>query len=471
MTEMLNRPMRDLARALEAGETSAEALADEAIARHESFGEDLHAYKAFDADYALRQARAADAARASGHPGGPLFGMPVSVKDLYGVEGYPIYAGSPMALPPEWMREGFLVSGLRHQLATIMGKAHTVEFAFGGLGLNPHWGTPVNPWDDGTRRAPGGSSCGAGVSLWEGSAVIALGSDTAGSIRVPAAMTGTVGHKSTYGRWPLDGVVPLSQTLDSVGALTRSVEDSAWFFGAIDPAHGNSERFLAGLETRGIEGLRIGIPNTGVWDEAQADIVEDVRGALRALEIAGARLVDLDFPEFDEAFRFYLEAGILQIELGAFLERELPEWLDSLDEIIASRVRDKAGATARDYLSVLARRDALIERARPRLAGVDVVATPGVPITPPPLEEAEGDVEAYIRLNRPTSRATNPVNVMDLCAIAFPVGKDAAGMPTSLQFIAPHGADEALLAAALAAERTLGTPAERLGTPPRLMRG
>ncbi|MBT6119547.1 MAG: amidase, partial [Rhodospirillaceae bacterium] len=357
---MLNRPMRELARALSAGETSVEALADEAIARHERYGEDLHAYKDFDADYARLQARAADAARKSGHPGGPLFGMLVSAKDLYGVEGYPTYAGSPMVLSPDWSREGFLVRGLRHQLTTVMGKAHTVEFAFGGLGLNPHWGTPVNPWDAKTRRAPGGSSCGAGVSLWEGSAVIALGSDTAGSIRIPAAFTGTVGHKTTYGRWPLDGVVPLSQTLDSVGALTRSVEDSAWFFAAIDPAHGDSERFLAGIEARGIEGLRIGIPKTGAWDEAQPDIAESVRAALGELEKAGAKLVDLDFSEFDEAHRFYLEAGILQIELGAFLERELPEWLDSLDEIIAGRVRDKAATTAREYITTLDRRAALI---------------------------------------------------------------------------------------------------------------
>ncbi|MDA0702760.1 MAG: amidase [Proteobacteria bacterium] len=470
MTDKLTQSMRELSRALDAGETSAEALAEEAISRHKLFGEDLHAYKDFDADYARRQARAADAARRSGHPGGPLFGMPVSAKDLYGVEGYPTYAGSPVALPPEWTREGFLIRGLRGQFATVMGKAHTVEFAFGGLGLNPHWGTPVNPWDAETRRAPGGSSCGAGVSLGEGSALIALGSDTAGSIRIPAALTGTVGHKITYGRWPVNGVVPLSQTLDSVGALTRSVADSAWFFAALDPAHGDSERFLSRVEARGVEGLRIGIPKSGAWDEAQSDIAESVRAALRELEKAGAKLVDLEFPEFDEAHQFYLEAGILPIELGAFLERELPEWLASLDEIIASRVRDKAATTARDYLTILDRRKALIARAAPRLSGVDIVATPGTPNTPPPLEEFEKDVEAYIRLNRPTSRATNPVNILDLCAIAFPAGKDRIGMPTSLQFIAPNGADEALLTAALAAERILGTPAERLGTPPRVAR-
>jgi aspartyl-tRNA(Asn)/glutamyl-tRNA(Gln) amidotransferase subunit A len=138
MAEILNRSMRELVRALNARETSAEALADEATGHHERFGEDLHAYTDFDADYALRQARAADAAFRSGFPGDPLFGMPVSAKDLWGVQSYPVYAGTPMALPPEWGSEGSLIRGLRRQLATIMGKAHTVEFAFGGLGLNPN---------------------------------------------------------------------------------------------------------------------------------------------------------------------------------------------------------------------------------------------------------------------------------------------------------------------------------------------
>ncbi len=126
----------------------------------------------------------------------------------------------------------------------FVGKTHTVELAYGAVGMNPHWTTPRNPWDAGTHRIPGGSSAGAGVSLWEGSALVALGSDTGGSVRIPASLTGTVGHKTTKGRWPTDGVVQLSATLDTVGALTRSVADSVHFFGAIDPAWGDPAALL-----------------------------------------------------------------------------------------------------------------------------------------------------------------------------------------------------------------------------------
>ncbi|NIR35760.1 MAG: amidase, partial [Actinobacteria bacterium] len=157
----------------------------------------------------------------------PLTGIPISVKDLYGVDGLPTFAGTTRALPERWSRDAWLVRRLRDAGAIIVGKTHMVEMAFGGVGLNPSWETPRNPWDAGTHRIPGGSSSGAGVSLWEGSALIALGSDTGGSIRIPAALTGTVGQRTTKGRWPTTGVVPLSPTFDTVGALTRTVEDSA----------------------------------------------------------------------------------------------------------------------------------------------------------------------------------------------------------------------------------------------------
>ena len=258
MADILNQPIAGIKRALGDGETSAEDLAGIAIERHRRAGVRLHAYRTWDADQAIAQARAFDAKPASGDPMRPLGGLPVSVKDLYGVKGFPTFAGTKKRLPTDWEHEGFLVRVLREQQAVIMGKTHTVELAFGGLGINPHWGTPVNPWDAEVDRLPGGSSCGAGVSLWEGSAVIALGSDTAGSIRLPASMTGTVGHKISYGRWPVNGVVPLSSTLDSIGALTRSVEDAAWFFAAVDSGHGNPEQFLAAADLKDLAGGGLG---------------------------------------------------------------------------------------------------------------------------------------------------------------------------------------------------------------------
>ena len=170
----------------------------------------------------------------------PLCGIPVSVKDLYAVDGMPTYAGSARTLPGDpWSRDGELIARLRRAGAVFVGKTHTVEFAYGGVGINPHWGTPRNPWDADTARIPGGSSCGAGVSLWEGSAMLALGSDTGGSIRIPSAFTGVVGHKPTKGRLPTTGVTQLSSTFDTTGTLARTVTDSAWFFGCADSRWGD----------------------------------------------------------------------------------------------------------------------------------------------------------------------------------------------------------------------------------------
>jgi aspartyl-tRNA(Asn)/glutamyl-tRNA(Gln) amidotransferase subunit A len=168
---------------------------------------------------------------------GPLQGLPVSIKDLFAAAGYPCLAGSSRRLPADpWERDGPLVAALRRQLGVIMGKTHMVEFAFGGTGHNSHWGAPYNSWDATAHRSVGGSSSGAGVSLLEGSALLAFGSDTAGSVWIPACMTGTVGLKVTLGRWPTDGVVPLSPTFDTPGLLARSVCDLAYGFAALDPA-------------------------------------------------------------------------------------------------------------------------------------------------------------------------------------------------------------------------------------------
>ena len=199
-------------------ELSAVELCEAAIDRHQSLGDALHAYRHFDSEAALGAARDADRLLAAG-TGGPLCGIPVSVKDIYGARDMPTYAGSARQLPEDpWSSDAWLVDRVRRAGGVITGKTHTVEFAYGGVGMNPHWGTPHNPWDAETARIPGGSSCGAGVSLWEGSALLALGSDTGGSIRIPAAFTGVVGHKTTKGRLSTDGATQLSSTFDTAPA-------------------------------------------------------------------------------------------------------------------------------------------------------------------------------------------------------------------------------------------------------------
>ena len=465
MADILNQPIAGIKRALGDGETSAEELAGIAIERHRRAGVRLHAYRTWDADQAIAQARAFDAKPASGDPMRPLGGLPVSVKDLYGVKGFPTFAGTKKRLPTDWEHEGFLVRVLREQQAVMMGKTHTVELAFGGLGVNPHWGTPVNPWDAEVDRLPGGSSCGAGVSLWEGSAVIALGSDTAGSIRLPASMTGTVGHKISYGRWPVNGIVPLSSTLDSIGALTRSVEDAAWFFAAVDPGHGNPEQFLAAADLKDLAGVRIGIINARIWSDCQDDIAQCVRIALGELESRGARLIDIDFPQFDAAFDLYAGGMIAAVECSKFVRSCLPDWMDLLHDTVGQRLRDAEQVPDSDYSNALARRHDLMVEADRNLKSVDVLAIPTVPVTPPPMALFD-DLDQYMALNRIISLGTNPVNMLNLCSISVPCGLDDSAMPVGLQLIGRHGTDESLLGIALAAEKILGTAIERLGAPP-----
>jgi len=465
---LLFRPLIEIARDLRDKRVTAVALVEAAIARHERFGERLHAYSLWAPKQARAVATAADAGFAAGVRVGPLQGLPVSIKDLFAASGYPCFAGSSRRLPADpWERDGPLVATLRRQLGIIMGKTHMVEFAFGGTGQNSHWGAPYNPWDAAAHRAPGGSSSGAGVSLLEGSASLAFGSDTAGSVRIPACMTGTVGLKVTLGRWSTEGVVPLSPTFDTPGLLARSVSDVAYGFAALDPAAGDPVGFIERAGMHDLAGVRIGVGDPFLWRDCDPGIAEGVQEALDALVRAGAIARDMTLPETAEAYAVFLEGGLSSIELRSFLDVELPDWLAQLDPVIAPAVRNAESLSARDYLARIARLRGLARSAAPRLDAVDVIASPTLCLTPPLMAEV-ADAESHLRVNRRIVRNTVAVNYLGLCAITMPVGRDRAGMPVGLQLTAPAGAEEKLLTIALAAERVLGTAAQRLGTPPLL---
>jgi aspartyl-tRNA(Asn)/glutamyl-tRNA(Gln) amidotransferase subunit A len=464
----LSRPLIELARDLRERRASARELIEAAIAQHERFGERLHAYSFWAPQQARTVAKAADAAFAAGVSTGPLQGLPVSVKDLFAAAGYPCFAGSSRQLPTEpWERDGPLVARLRRQLGVIMGKTHMVEFAFGGTGRNSHHGAPYNPWDVAAHRSVGGSSSGAGVSLLEGSAVLAFGSDTAGSVRIPACMTGNAGLKVTIGRWSTDGVVPLSFTFDTPGLLARSVSDLAYCFAALDPAGIDPPALIARAVTRDVGGIRIGFGDPFLWCDCDPGIAETVRDAVDTLVRAGAIARDFTLPEAEAAYGVFLEGGLSAIELRSFLDRELPEWLDQLDPVIAPAVRNTESLRAREYLARVARLDSLARAAVPRLDAVDVIASPTLCLTPPLMSDV-ADADSHLRVNRRIVRNTAWVNYLGLCAMTMPVGRDPAGMPVGLQLTAPAHAEEKLLTIALMAERVLGTAADRLGPPPLL---
>lgn len=418
----------------------------------------LGAYREVDVEESLKRAAAVDAAVSARAKLPPLAGVPVSIKDLYGVPGYATFAGSPRPLPSRFERPGTMVTALLDQQAVITGKTHTVEFAFGGIGTNPHHPTPRNPWGGEAERAPGGSSAGAGVSLCEGSAMLALGTDTAGSVRIPAAWTGNVALKTTKGRWPTDGIVPLSTTLDTPGILARTVEDLAFAFECVDPDGAKVE------ESPQLRDVRIGRCETLVFEDCSPGVIDAVDGAVAELVRGGVELTDIELPEVLGAWELFQVGGPVAKELRTFLCEELPEWLDTLDPNVQARIVAAESLSQADYTARLDTMAALAVSANQRFAEVDVLVGPTVANSPPELATL-ADPDVYARENLLSLRNTSLVSYLGLCAVTLPAGLDAVGMPVGLHLIARGGDEARLLAIAAAFERVLGTPTERIGKP------
>lgn len=424
---------------LRSGGLSARELAEMALERA-STGSD-GAYR--ELRDAVAEAEAADAAFALGRDPGPLCGLPLSVKDLFGLSGSRVHAGAKAALPERFEAPGPLIRRAANQLAVFVGKTHTVEFAFGGIGTNAHWGTPRNLRAPDVARAPGGSSSGAGLSLAEGSAVLAFGTDTAGSVRIPAAWTGACGLKTTKGRWSTEGIVPLSTTLDTPGILARSVADLAVGFAALD---GPAESFGARLEgTRSGGSARLGLARGVFRERCSPGVWEAIEGGLSRLEAAGlCRIEDADLGGLAEAEALFGVGGPTAIELHGFLSRELPDWLEALDPAVKDRLTTAASTPASEYVRRRAGLEVAHRAAMASFEGIDVFVSPTVAITPPTLSELD-DLDVYRDRNLLTLRNPGLVSFLGLCALSLPCGVDAEGLPVGLQLIGPAGAEARLL--------------------------
>ncbi|MEM6368102.1 MAG: amidase family protein [Myxococcota bacterium] len=430
--------LRALASALATTPGSASRLLKErAERRREAWG----AYRVFEPERAV--ARRVDQGAFRGQP---LAGLPVSVKDLFGVSGFDVWAGSKRELPARFEAEGPLISALRRQGAPIMGKTHTVEFAFGGIGTNGHWNTPENPRVPG--HVPGGSSSGAPASLVEGSAAFALGSDTAGSVRIPASFSGVVGFKPSNGRWSRAGIVPLSPTLDTAGLLTLSVDDADFVVRGLEgaPIRGGD---------RSIAGLRLGRLSRHVWEDADPAVVDSVDAALARLASAGAKVVDAKVPETGAALGLFRKGSVTAAECHAFLATELPRWLFELEPKVRSRVLAGAQLSAVEYLRRRGRIERLRKRVRERALDGTIWVAPTTAQTAPRREDVESP-EDYGRLNLLALRNTSIANTLGWCALSLPCGADGEGRPIGLMMMAPAGRDLELLAAGRAVERVLG---------------
>lgn len=388
----------------------------------------------------------ADALGAAGAPpASPLAGLPVSIKDLLDVAGETTQAGSVVlhdAAPA--LRDAPVVARLRAAGAAIIGKTNMTEFAYSGVGLNPHHGTAANPAAIGLPRIPGGSSSGAAVSVAAGICVAGIGSDTGGSIRIPAALCGLVGFKPTARRVPTAGAIPLSSTLDTICALTRSVDDCI----LLDTIIADVPLQIPSLP---LSGLRLGVPSTLMLDALDDHVATSFAAALSCLSKAGAQIIDVALPELAQyqAFGYFSAAEAYAWHRTLLARREA-----GYDPRVAKRIRLGATILAAEYIDLHAARNAWIGHMEKLLVPYDALIMPTVPIVAPLMADLEASEVEFFRNNSLLLRNTAAFNLLDGCAISLPC--QAAGtLPVGLMVAGPALADARILAVARAIESCL----------------
>ena len=347
----------------------------------------------------------------------PLAGLAVSIKDLFDVAGQTSTAGSIAlrdAAPAQ--QDSPAVARLRRAGAAFMGRTNMVEFAFSGVGVNPHFGTPANPCDTTVARIPGGSSSGAAVSVASGAAFIGLGSDTGGSIRIPAALTGIVGFKNTARLVPTQGTVPLSHTLDTVCALTRSVQDAILAHEIL--AQRRVTRSMAPLGA-----YRLAVTSSVMLDGLDATVARAWQRTLDTLRKAGARIEELGLAELNELQQIQAGGSISAAESYAWHHDLLHDKAKDYDPRVAARIQTGAAMSACDYIELLGARSRWIKRMETALQGFDAVLSPTTPVTAAPIADVAPGAErdaAFFHLNALLLRNTSVVNMLDGCAISLP---------------------------------------------------
>jgi aspartyl-tRNA(Asn)/glutamyl-tRNA(Gln) amidotransferase subunit A len=431
-----------LAEQLRSGALSPVQLAEATLARIAGLDKRLHAFIAMTRERALAEARAAEILLRGGHDLGPLHGIPYAVKDLYDVAGQPTTAGTRLLSGNVAARDCAAVRRLAAAGMVLVGKTYTVQFAFGGVGINHDHGTPHNPWHP-TPHAPGGSSSGSGVAVGAGLVPMALGSDTGGSVRIPAALCGTVGLKTTVGRISRAGVYPLSWTLDSVGPLTRSVEDAALVHQALQGADSDDEtttgvvaRDVLGSLKSGVKGLRLAFGETVFFDDVAPEITAAVREAGRVLRGLGAQVESVATPEVAEAAGEQRRAHVIAAEALAVNGRFIDEQFDALDPVVAHRMKGGRQLSATDYFAVLRQWAGLRARLSRTLADVDALLVPATQIPPRPLTAIDASPETYADANGRYLRNTALGNILNLCAVTLPCGFTPDGLPLGLMIYA-----------------------------------
>jgi aspartyl-tRNA(Asn)/glutamyl-tRNA(Gln) amidotransferase subunit A len=448
---MKNTPtLATLAADLDSGATSARKLVEECLAKiADPKGEGARAFIHVDKDAAIAAADAMDWLRKAHAAPSPYAGIPVSIKDLFDIKGQVTRAGSRAleedCCPAE--TDAPVVARLRRAGFIVIGRTNMTEFAYSGIGINPHYGTPKSVWNRSVGHVPGGSSSGAAVSIADGMAFGALGTDTGGSCRIPAAFNGIVGFKPTQRRIPLDGGVPLSFSLDSFGPLARSVGCCAVLDAVL------ADEPVQPLQPRPVKGMRLAVPTTVALDGLDDDVATTFERTLETLSRAGALIERIEVPEF-------LDVGVMNTK-GGFAASESFAWHrylivskgDVYDPRVHVRILRGEGMSAADYIDLLNARKSFIARTEARIAPYDALVMPTTANTPPKIADLADD-KAFAVENLRALRNCSLINVLDGCAISLPAHRDGE-VPVGLMLASSGGSDRRIFELAAGMENII----------------
>jgi len=434
---------------LEAGRTTARQLVENCLEKIEApDGEGGRAFVRVYAEEARASADAMDALRKVARAPGKLAGVPISVKDLFDVAGERTAAASKvLASANAAASHSTVVARVLAAGLIPMGRTNMTEFAFSGIGINPHFGTPKSPWKRNEGHVPGGSSSGAAVSVADGMALAGLGTDTGGSCRVPAAFCGIVGYKPTARRVPLDGVLPLSPSLDSVGPLANTSRCCA----AIDAVLAGEP--LPDVPKLELRGLRLAVPGNMVLDEMEAPVAEAFSRALNRLGNLGVRITHLAFPQFDAIAAANAAGGFAAAEAHAWHREYLADQPEVYDRRVRVRIERGESMTAGDMVRLIRTRREIMSSMDRATAPYDAVVMPTCPILPPRIADLDDDA-AFARMNTLALRNTSLGNFLDRCAISLPAHRPGEA-PVGLMLMGETGGDGRLFALAAAVEGVL----------------
>ncbi len=440
----------ELSRLLASGKITSRQLVEQSLAAiNDPQGEGARTFLVIHEREALAAADRVDTQRRSGTKLPTLAGIPISIKDLFDeaevvtLGGSTVLVGSPPAT-----RDSSVVERLRNAGAVIVGRTNLTEFAYSGLGINPHYGTPKNAFDRSTGRIPGGSSSGAAISVSDGMAAAAIGTDTGGSIRIPAALNGLVGFKPTARRVPRDGVLPLSFSLDSSGPIAKTVADCALLDHVLAA---ESEAVPASARLRG---LRFAVPKTVFQDDLSAAVASAFTTALGRLSAAGATIVELPMAEFALAAAVNPRGALASAEAFSWHQRWMKDGADKYDPRVIVRIRSGETFTAANYIELLQLRDRFIRTIDAAAAGYDAMLMPTTPDTAPTISEVSKDDESYFRFNGRMLRNPSIVNLFDGCALSIPC-HDPGSAPVGLMIAGTQNTDRKILAIGLAVENVI----------------